>query len=236
MQYDEASLQTVRETRLLIDKYDSWLFDEFKPFVGQRILEVGCGLGNLISHFTDRELAVGIEPSDETVSDVRKRFGGHSNLSFYSMSITEPAVLALTHYGFDTAVSLNVFEHIEDDVCAMRHTRELLQPGGKFILIVPSHKWLYGKMDSTIGHYRRYDKQGMQEKMAQVGFKVLVQKYVNVAGALGWLVNGRVLRRSVPPTGQLRTFNALVPFLRKVESSFVTPVGISLMTVAQRAE
>ena len=235
LDYSEDALQAVREGRLLINRYDEWLFDEFKPYLGQRILEVGCGLGNLLGHFLERALVVGIETSSESVDHVRRQYANNQNVQAHKYSITDPEVLKLAGLGFDTAVSLNVFEHIRDDELALRHTLALLQPGGALILIVPSHQSLYGTMDSSIGHYRRYTKDSMQEKMEQVGFQVQHQKYINILGALGWWLNGRVLKKTVPPSGQLRFFNQLVPVLRTFESLFDSPFGISLLTVAKKA-
>jgi SAM-dependent methyltransferase len=234
MQYDEEALQEVRERRLLIDGYDSWLVEELRPFLGQRVVEIGCGLGNLLKHFVDRELVIGIEISPETVADAKRKFADLGNVSIYEYSIIDPAVLALREKRFDSAVSLNVFEHIEDDELAMRHTARLLEPGGYFVLILPAHPWLYGSMDSSIGHYRRYTKALTKEKLEKTGFKVVHQKYLNMLGAMGWLVNGRLLRRTVPPTGQLQLINKIVPILKAVERTFPPPLGISLMTVAQR--
>lgn len=141
--------------------------------------------------------------------------------------------MALKGLKFDSAVSLNVFEHIEDDELAIRHTAALLSTGGLFVLIVPAHRWLYGTMDSSIGHYRRYTKILAKDKLERSGFKVVHQKYLNSLGAIGWFVNGRILRREIPPSGQLRIFNKIVPILKFTERLFPPPFGISLMSVAQ---
>ncbi len=234
MQYDEESLQSVREKRLLIDEYDSWLIEELSPFLGQRIIEVGCGLGNLLKHFIDRDLVIGIENSSETVAEVKRKFADFGNVSIYEYSIVDPSVLALQEMRFDSAVSLNVFEHIYDDELAMHHTALLLNPNGYFVLIVPAHQWLYGTMDSSIGHYRRYTKALAKEKLEKTGFRIVHQKYLNTLGAIGWFVNGRLLRQTVPPSGQLRMFNKIVPILKVAERAFPPPFGISLITVAQR--
>ena len=234
MEYDEEALQAVRESRLLIDSYDSWLIEELRPYLGQRVLEVGCGLGNLLKHFVDREFVMGIEPSHETVAEAQRKFTDYKNVSIRYFSITDPSVLALQDMKFDSAVSLNVFEHIEDDDLAMKHTGLLLKPDSYFVLIVPAHQRLYGTMDSSIGHYRRYTKAMAKEKFEKNGFKVVHQKYLNTLGAMGWYVNGRFLKRTVPPTGQLRMFNKVVPILKAAERVFPPSFGLSLLTVAQR--
>jgi SAM-dependent methyltransferase len=234
LEYDEEALQVVRETRLLINEYDSWLVEGIRPFLGQRVIEVGCGLGNLLKHFIDRELAIGIETSPETVMEAKRKFASVGNVSIYQYSITDASVLALREMRFDSAISLNVFEHIEDDELAMQHTALLLEPYGYFALIVPAHQWLYGTMDGSIGHYRRYTKALAKEKLEKTGFRIAHQKYLNILGAIGWFVNARFLRRKVPPSAQLRMFNKIVPILKAAERVFPPPFGISLITVAQR--
>ena len=230
---DEWALQQVRERRFLINRVDEWIYDEIASYLGQRVLEVGCGLGNLMRHLTDRELVAGIDPDLDSIEHLRLFYRGSTNVQTYPLDICDPKVLGLKASRFDTVVSLNVFEHIQDDLLALRHVRELLESGGHLVLIVPAHSWLYGSMDRAIGHYRRYDKTLMSSKLAQTGFVPLVQKYLNAPGTLGWFVNGRVLRQRVPPSGQLRLFNLLVPFVQAVERRVPPPIGLSLLTVAQ---
>ena len=232
MEYSAIALQQVRERRLLIDQVDLWLYEEIVPYLGQRILEIGCGLGNLARHLSDRELYVGTDVSSESVATVVETFASHPNMRACVADVTDRRFNDLAHFNFDTVISLNVFEHIEDDVLALQNTRKVLQPGGKVILVVPAHDFLYGTMDRSIGHYRRYSKDRMLDALSQAHLTCTEQKYINTLGALGWLVNGRILRKEVPPAGQLRSFNHLVPLLKRVERSVSMPFGISLLTVA----
>lgn len=235
LHFDEAALQEVRESRLLINLADDWLFEEFGPHIGHRLVEVGCGLGNHLSRFQDRELLLGIDISESTIDQIRQRFDGRSNVRLKAQSITDPAVLEFASLRFDTAISENVFEHIADDGLAMRHVHELLQPGGKFVIIVPAHQQIFGTMDRSIGHYRRYTKSSLRRLMLEAGFTVVLEKYINALGALGWLVSGRLLRRRTPPRGQLRLLNHLIPTLRAAERWVEPPFGVSLLMVGQKA-
>ena len=230
----EFALQEVRERRLLIDRCDSWLSDEIASYVGVRVLEVGCGLGNLTCHLLDRELVVAVDLAADSVRHVSERFAKYANVQAYAYDVTDPSVLRLERFGFDTVISLNVLEHIEDDGLALRHMWQLLRPGGRLVLIVPSHSWLYGAMDSSIGHYRRYSKQDMERKLRAAGFCVESHRYMNGLGALGWFVNGRLLRQEVPPKDQLKLFNLLVPVVQLIESMVPPPFGISLLSIARR--
>ncbi len=236
MEFDESALHKVREDRLLIDEVDQWLFEEIETFLGQRILEIGCGLGNFARHLSRRELYVGTDTSDESIHLVQNRFATTPNMSFEVSDVTDHEFLQFASINFDTVFSLNAFEHIEDHGAAFKNVRQVLQPGGRFILVVPAHSWLYGSIDKAIGHYRRYDKASMRKLFSAYGFECLSLKYLNALGALGWFLNGRVLREKTPPSNQLQLFNKLVPYLKAVERVAPVPFGISVLAVGRKLD
>jgi SAM-dependent methyltransferase len=234
MEYSEAALQKVREDRLLIDAVDQWLYEEIEPYLGQRILEIGCGLGNFAHHLTDRNLYLGTETSVDSIEHVSRVFADHANMLFAVADATAPGFVDFGRLSIDTIFSLNVFEHIEDHETALRNAANVLQPGGRLILVVPAHMALYGSIDRAIGHYRRYDKNMAADLFRQAGLTLVKQKYINALGGLGWLANSRLRKEDTPPSGQLRLFNAVVPVLKAVERTVPAPFGISLLTVGQR--
>lgn len=235
MKFDEAALQEVRETRLLINKCDAWLFDTIRPFLGQRILELGCGLGNLIQHLLDRDLIVGIDVDQNSVDYVNATYSQKGSVSAFKYDASASNLLELKRHNFDTVVSLNVLEHIEDDWTTFQHIHDVLSPGGRLVLIVPAHMFLYGDMDRSIGHYRRYTLLDLQTKLKAAGLRVEQQRYINPIGALGWFVNGRLLRRKVPPVGQLKLFNTLMPLVIAAEQIARVPFGLSVLSVSVRS-
>jgi len=235
MEYSETALQKVREDRLLIDAVDQWLYEEISPYLGQRILEIGCGLGNFARHLTGRELYLGTETSVDSIEHVSRAFAGHANMLFTVADATAPGFVDFGRLGIDTVFSLNVFEHIEDHKTALRNAAAVLQPGGRLILVVPAHMALYGSIDRAIGHYRRYDKGMAADLYRQAGLTLVKQKYINAMGALGWWANSRLRKEDTPPSGQLRLFNVVVPVIKAVERVVPVPFGISLLTVGRRA-
>jgi len=235
MEYSETALQKVREDRLLIDAVDQWLYEEISPYLGQRILEIGCGLGNFARHLTGRELYLGTETSVDSIEHVSRAFAGHANMLFTVADATAPGFVDFGRLGIDTVFSLNVFEHIEDHKTALRNAAAVLQPGGRLILVVPAHMALYGSIDRAIGHYRRYDKGMAADLFRQASLTLVKQKYINAMGALGWWANSRLRKEDTPPSGQLRLFNVVVPVIKAVERVVPVPFGISLLTVGLRA-
>src|SRR5204863_4544693 len=92
-----------------------------------------------------------------------------------------------------TLVCLNVLEHIEDDVEALRNMHKLLKSGGKLVLYVPANPRLYCEIDRGVGHFRRYLHDELVDKMRRAGFKIAHSRHHNILGALGWWINGKVL-------------------------------------------
>src|SRR6185437_5122059 len=135
----------------------------------------------------------------------------------------------------DTILMMNVLEHIEDDSQALAHLRTLLPPGGKLVIVVPAHQLLYSKMDANIDHFRRYAKKGLVELLEKNGYAIRQAKYANWLGAVGWFVNGRIFRRKLIPSRQLRLFDFLI-FLLRIEKYVPPPFGLSLFVVAEKEE
>ncbi len=90
----------------------------------------------------------------------------------------------LTHQDFSFAYSLNVLEHIQDDVAALRDLYRVLKPGGKLLIYVPAFMCLYTAMDRKVGHVRRYRYNELVEKFQQAGFAVKEARYADSLGFL----------------------------------------------------
>jgi SAM-dependent methyltransferase len=133
----------------------------------------------------------------------------------------------------DSVICLNVLEHVERDEEALRSFHQSLQTGGKLILLVPAGKSLFGSLDVSFKHCRRYDRQELFEKLTRAGFKVKQLRYFNFIGCVGWYLNGKIFRRKTLPAIQLRLFDWLVP-LFKLEEKIGIPFGVSLIAIAEK--
>jgi SAM-dependent methyltransferase len=127
-------------------------------------------------------------------------------------------------------VCLNVVEHVEDDLGALRNIRGALGPGGRAIILVPQDQEVYGTLDEVLGHYRRYSAAELRERMEAAGFEVERVFEFNRVTRPGWWLNGRVLKRRSFGRMQLRVFDALVPVWRRLDG--VLPWrGVSVIAV-----
>lgn len=72
----------------------------------------------------------------------------------------------------DVVFSFETLEHIEDDLGAMKTMYQLLRKGGAFVLSVPAHQSLWSKVDEIKGHYRRYERKELVDKLKSAGFRI----------------------------------------------------------------
>ncbi len=230
----EAALREVREKRLLIGEQDRWLIDLLAPYLGERVLEIGCGWGNVVGliYSESREI-VAVDIDSESVQQVQMRYQDCPNVTAFQGDICDERLPDIVGTDYDSVLSVNVLEHIQDDTQALSTMRRALRPGGHLLLVVPAHQVLYNRMDTSIGHYRRYSRPLFARRMRDLGWDVVKLQYVNALGALGWWAAGRILGKDTAPTDQLKVMNALVPTLRKLESIVEPPFGTSLLVVAR---
>ena len=211
-------------------RYNRWIYDRVRGGLGQRVLEIGCGTGTITSFMVDRQLVVGIDVVDDYIRSTSHRFDDRPNIVVRRHDLTE-SIDALRGYRFDSALSVNVFEHIANDEGAMKAVYALLEPGGTFTLLVPCHPALLGGLDRDIGHHRRYTKRELRRKLEASGFTVERIRRSNPVGALGWLINVRLLGlRRLRGTG---LFDRLVPALALLDRVEL-PLGLSVIAVARK--
>jgi SAM-dependent methyltransferase len=211
-------------------RYNRWMFDRIRPWIGSRVLEIGSGIGTLSTFLVDRERLVLTDTREEYLARLRQRFDGLPNISVARLYL--PRDTAIAGEPFDTVICLNVLEHVDDDIGSLAAIHRLLHPGGRLVLLVPALPALYGTIDRALGHHRRYTRAELEGKFERNGFRVRHIEYFNLAGVPGWWLAGRVLRRQMIPAGSLRFYDALVPLFR-LERFLPWRVGQSLITIGE---
>jgi SAM-dependent methyltransferase len=217
-------------------RFNRWMFERLRPWIGRRVLEIGAGIGNMSAFLVEQadvDRVVLTDTERHYVDRLRERFAGlpHVVVAELRLPARDPRLVAER---LDTVVCLNVLEHIERDDAALGAMRDLLQPTGRLVLLVPSLRALYGTLDEALGHFRRYVPAELRAKLAAAGFRVRHLEYFNLAGVPGWWLAGRVLRRRLIPTGALRWYEALVPLFR-LERLLPWRIGQSLIAVGEVA-
>jgi SAM-dependent methyltransferase len=165
---------------------------------------------------------------------LKETFGKYKKFIIEDLNISSPEMERYRSYHIDSVICFNVLEHINEDEKALKNIFNLLEPGGRLLLFAPSHSWLYGTLDQHLGHYRRYGKKELKNRLETIGFKVVVLRYFNRIGIWGWFLNSKILRRKRLSSFQLRVYNLLVP-LFKLEKFLPLPFGTSLIAVAEKS-
>jgi 2-polyprenyl-3-methyl-5-hydroxy-6-metoxy-1,4-benzoquinol methylase len=217
------------------DAFTRWVLSEISPWLGQRVLEVGCGIGTYTAEMAagSRQIvAMDMEPA--FVAEAVRRLGQFPNVALICGDATAADTPKSNDAAFDTVVLLDVLEHIEDDVALLARLRARLAPGGHLIVKVPAMPSLYSPMDEAIGHWRRYDKSGLSAVVAGAGLELVQIWSFNAAAVPGWWWNGRARKLRSPPKEQVALFNRLVPMLRPLDRFARLFCGISLFAVARR--
>jgi len=216
-----------------LSRYNDWIWQSIAPHVGQRVLEVGAGIGNMTRVMYGRELIVATDVEVPYLHVLRNRFARNPSIRVERLDLNGDDYQALRPYAFDTVVCLNVLEHIENDARALQHLYDVLVPRGKLLLFVPADQALYGTIDKQVGHFRRYSREELQRVIESAGFTPEKITYLNRFGRFGWWLNGRVLKRTHMPANQSKVFDAFVPLLRRLESREPRK-GLSLVAVATK--
>jgi len=225
------TLQRMKKLR----RYNQWIFFKFRPFLGKRVLEIGSGIGNITKFLMDRDLVIATDMEPKYLALLKNTFGHYKKFRVESIDISGSEAGRFQSDHIDSVICFNVLEHIEQDETALKNIFNLLEPGGRLLLFVPSHPWLYGSLDQHLGHCRRYGKKELKHKLERIGFKVVFLEYFNRMGMLGWFLNSKILRKKRLPSFQLRIYNLLVP-LFKLEKFLPLPFGTSLLVVAEKSE
>lgn len=231
---EDIVYQTLQRMKKL-HRYNQWIFSKFQPYLGRRVLETGSGIGNITKFLLDRDLIIATDVEPKYLTLLKNTFGKYKKFMIEQLDISGPEVKRYQSYHIDSVICFNVLEHIEQDEKPLKKIFELLEPGGRLLLLVPSHPWLYGSLDEHLGHQRRYGKKELRNKLETAGFRVIFLKHFNRIGILGWFLDSRILRRKRLPLFQLRIYNLFVP-LFKLEKFFPLPFGTSLLAVAEKSE
>lgn len=232
----DAEVRTSLELISELYNYNHWIFNKIRPFLRGKLCEVGCGIGTITQFMLNHERVVGIEPSNASLKTARERFAAHRNVEITRRFLRECPCEAVPAGGFDTVICLNVLEHIEDDVDALSSMRKLCDKKGRVVVLVPAHMSIYGQLDRSFGHHRRYNRRSLGRAFEASGLTVSYSTYMNLLGYFGWWWQSRVLHRNQIPVQSARVFNRMVPFLDALERLLPRFFGQSIMMVGTPAQ
>jgi 2-polyprenyl-3-methyl-5-hydroxy-6-metoxy-1,4-benzoquinol methylase len=217
--------------------YHKWILEEFRPFLGKKLVEVGAGTGSFSEMLIEekpKNLEL-VEPSEmfnfleKNISQIKTS----ANVNYHNSIFAETA--GRFQEKPDTIIYVNVLEHIEDDRGELQKVYETLETGGHCLVFVPAFMSLYGAFDEKVGHFRRYTKNELEEKAKSAGFKIVKSKYFDFVGIFPWYVKYKLLRLDSLKSGAVTAYDRFaVPLTRKFERLVNFPFGKNILTILKK--
>lgn len=227
--YGHAILHSLSNTH----RFNRWMADVLHPWLGERVLEVGAGMGNLTAQFLPRTYYMATDIDPLHLHYLSNRYTGKRPVVVQALDVAEATHFQGLENHFDSVICLNVLEHVAQDAAGLRNIFSALAPGGRALILVPRSQRLFGTLDAALGHVRRYTAADLEQKIQAAGFEVEKIFTFNRVGVPGWWLNGRVLRRKHFGRLQLKFYDALVWLWRLLERILPWP-GLSLIAVARK--
>jgi SAM-dependent methyltransferase len=199
-----------------------------------RLLEVGCGTGHNLAMLQSFGHVDAIELDPEARAIAERRLGR----SVSGARLPELAGIPRAHY--DLIGAFDVIEHIDDDSAAVSALAACLKPGGKLIVAVPAHQWMWSGHDELNHHKRRYSKRALRKliessplELQSIGYFNSLLFPVAVAARFAGKLAGRGGGgESMPPKPLNWAFEKVFGAERYLAGKLSMPPGLSLFAVA----
>jgi glycosyltransferase involved in cell wall biosynthesis len=214
-------------------QYLSWLARKLRSHVGDTVLEIGAGIGNLSARLMSRRLLyVAAEKDPLHLHTLRNRFLRTPNVVVQQFDPERPEGVAAMERCFDTVLCVNVLEYLDEPRPVLEAARAALKPGGALIVLAPQAPGLFGSVDRRLGHKRRYRAADLRALLAAEGFAVERVYQFNKAGTLPWWAFSRIIGAGNISKPVLKIFDKTVWLWRRIDAILPWP-GLSLIVVAR---
>jgi SAM-dependent methyltransferase len=208
---------------------------EVQPPANAKILEIGCGTGHNLAMLGEFGHVDGLELDDEARSISEKRLGRTV------MSAPLPELAGVPSHHYDLIGAFDVIEHIDDDAAALASIATRLKSGGKFVMAVPAHQWMWTAHDIVNHHKRRYSKRALKSlieaspmKLTKIGyFNSLLFPLAVAERAASKLRNKENADVRLPTALLNVTFEKVFAAERYLVGRLPLPPGLSLFAVAE---
>lgn len=211
------------------------------PILDSVIMEIGCSSGFLLKEVTKMAPKATLIGADVVKIPLYKLARSLPNVPLIRFDLLKNP---LPKSCIDIIVMLNVLEHIEDDVTALKNTFELLKPGGSLVIEVPAGPNLYDKYDVELHHFRRYTSLELQAKLESVGFSIMRKSHLGFflfpAFAVIKLINkfrvnsNQVVKTQAVSSSESKFVSLLMKLESKISQFISFPFGIRVLITAKR--
>ncbi|CAM3091456.1 Ubiquinone biosynthesis O-methyltransferase [Sphingomonas antarctica] len=208
---------------------------EIKLPMEARILEIGCGTGHNLPMLAQFGTVDAVEIDDAARGVAERRLGRAV------ASAPLPEMAGVPEATYDMVALLDVLEHVEDDVAALRAIARRLKPGGAILLTVPQYPWMWSGHDVANHHHRRYVKATLKDAIGRAALTLELLSSFNsllFPFAAAQRVAARIAGKqgsddSLPPRPVNALFEKLFGLERYLVGRVPMPPGVSLLAVVR---
>ena len=192
-------------------------------------------MGNLTRQLCPRkDLYFATDMNPEYLEHLGRMFPHRAAVHVRKLDASKQCDFAALGQQVDTVVCLNVLEHIEDHLGALKSIRTVLEPRGRLILLVPNDPRAFGTLDEALGHYRRYTPASLEAVLTETGYDLENMLLFNRVSMPGWRFTGQVMKSTMLSPLGLRIFDKFVWLWRKIDGSLPWE-PTSIIAIARRA-
>ena len=215
-------------------QYVTWLAQKLRPHLGDTVLELGAGIGNIAGRLMGRRLCyVAAEKDPLYLHSLHNRFLRTPNVAVLKLDPECAQDFESARGPFDTVLCVNVLEYAEEPAAVLASASQVLKRGGSIVVLVPQGQSLFGSIDKTLGHKRRFDRAELRALLEKQGFHIRETSQLNKIGTPAWWLYGKVLGEERINKLTLKIFDKTVWIWKRVDGLIPWP-GLSLITVAVR--
>ena len=216
-------------------RLNRWMADAIRPWVGDRVLEIGAGIGNLTDQLLPRDRYLASDINPHYLDYLRSSAVGKPYFEVGRLDLEARRDFETLREAFDTVVCLNVLEHVDQPAVALDNMAQSLAPGGHLVLYVPQGQRLYGTLDEVLGHRCRYDPRMLTQELEAAGLELVHLRQFNRFSVPGWWLNAKVLRRRRFSRWQLKLLEVGMPAIRLFDP-LLPWQGLGLIAVAEKPD
>ena len=229
---DTVGLHTL-EVIAKADRFNHWMYDQFKSNLKGEVLEIGSGIGNISQLVIDDGFNITLSDyNEEYCETLMHKFSDDKNvraiLQIDLLHADFENQYAELLGRFDSIFLLNVIEHIEDDELSIKNCKYLLKSGGHLIVLAPANSSLYCNLDKELGHHRRYSLSTLTSLLRKAEFNIMSGSYFNFTGIAGWWFFGKIMKRK-KIGGEMAAFNGIVPIAKFIDKLIGKHAGLSII-------
>ena len=215
-------------------KYLNWIAELLRPYLGDRVLELGAGIGGFSGLLMGRRIKyVAAEADPLYLHALRNRFLRTPNVDVRQLDEDDPGHIMSLGQQFDSVLCLNRLEYLRDPARTLDALRHVLLPEGRLMILAPYDPSLAGTLDQTLSIQRRFSEHDLQVMLGAAGFVIEKTIVLNRMGAAAWRFFGKVLRRRHINKVTLKLFDTTVWLWRRIDS--ILPwSGLSIVVIARR--